>query len=463
MSRVLLVSANTSVEPFPVYPLGMAAVAGALRGRGHEVRQFDPLVEGEGAPAQRAALRAFAPEVVGISLRNIDNVDSFSGEGAWALGTLKERIGWVREETAVPVVLGGAGFSILPEAILDFVGGDYGVVGPGEAACCELLDALGRGGTVPRIWGPGARGGASVAPAPHHDGALVTSYLERGGLLGLSSKRGCPHGCTYCTYPLIEGGRFDAREPAEVADEVQRLRRDFGVTAFFFTDAVFNDDAGHHLSVAEEFCRRGLEVRWCAFFRPAGLGGEAVALLKRSGLFAAELGTDAASDTTLEAMGKGFTFAEVVEAHRNLCAHRIPCAHYVMFGGPGETPQTLEEGLENLGRLEDAVVFAFSGIRLYPGTPLHRRAVAEGVIPPGLSLLHPAYYFSPALATEAMNLRIEEAFRGRPTWIFPPPKAQEQARRLRAMGFKGLLWDHLVWAQWRRRSRGTPGAPTAGE
>lgn len=460
MSRVFLLSANTSVEPFPVYPLGMAAVARAMQRRGHTVRQFDPLVEGEDPAPLRAALREFAPDVVGISLRNIDNVDSFSGESAWSLGALRERVRQIREEVSAPVVIGGAGFSILPEAILEFLGADHGVVGPGEEVGCDLLDALRAGAPVPRIWTSRPQRDAKPIHRPAHDGEVVAAYLERGGLLGLSSKRGCPHACAYCTYPAIEGGAFVLRDPAEVADEVGRLQREFGAISFFFTDSVFNDPMDHYLSVAEEFCRRGLQTRWCAFFRPAGIGGEALALLKRSGLFAAELGTDAASDVALAGLCKGFSFADVVEVDRALSAQRIPCAHYVIFGGPGETEATLEEGLANLDRLEDSVVFAFSGIRLFPGTPLHRRAIAEGIVPADQSLLHPVYYFSPAVDREAMNRRIEAAFRGRPTRIFPPPVGQARAQQLRAMGFRGLLWDQLVLARWRRQSRTAPSAPS---
>ena len=45
MSRIFLVSSNTTVDPYPVYPVGMAIIASALTRAGHEVRQFDFLAE----------------------------------------------------------------------------------------------------------------------------------------------------------------------------------------------------------------------------------------------------------------------------------------------------------------------------------------------------------------------------------------------------------------------------------
>ena len=82
MSRVFLFSANTTMEPYPVYPLGMAVLAGALVGEGHEVHQFDFLAAGGDEERLCRELAEFAPDLVGISLRNIDNVDSFCGESA---------------------------------------------------------------------------------------------------------------------------------------------------------------------------------------------------------------------------------------------------------------------------------------------------------------------------------------------------------------------------------------------
>ena len=45
MSKVFLISSNTAIDPYPVYPLGMALVASALQTGGHHVFQFDLLAD----------------------------------------------------------------------------------------------------------------------------------------------------------------------------------------------------------------------------------------------------------------------------------------------------------------------------------------------------------------------------------------------------------------------------------
>ncbi len=455
MSRVFFLSANVTAEPHPVYPLGMAAVAASLAARGHRVTQHDHLAEGRSPEALAAAVAAADPEVVCLSLRNLDNVDALSPDGGWTLDGARRLVQVIRGATGAPVIVGGPAFSLLPEEILDYLGADHGVVGEGEEAAPALVETLAAGRSAPRL----ARGRRPVdgaeLPTPLLDPKLVAYYLREAGMVGLQTKRGCPHACTYCTYPVLEGRRFRPRPPGAVADDVERLGRDFGVTSFFFTDSVFNDDEGHAVAVAEELLRRELAVRWCAYFRPAGLGPAEVALFRRAGLYAAELGTDAASDAVLDALGKGFGFDEVVAAHRALVDARVPCAHFVMFGGPGETEATVAEGLSNLAALDHAVVFAYAGIRLLPGTALARRAEAEGVLAPGASLLRPAYYHAPGVDPGALAETLRAGFRGRRDRIFPPEEGQKRLDVMRRFGFQGLLWDHLVtYDAPRARSRG---------
>jgi lipid biosynthesis B12-binding/radical SAM protein len=444
MSRVFLLSSNTATEPHAVYPLGMAVVAAGLSKRGHEVRQFDFLAAGGSLPRLRDAVEAFDPEVVGISLRNIDSTDSLSPGGGWHLEFVQELMGALRESTRAPVVVGGPAFSIMPEEILEFLGADYGVVGEGELAFPDLVETLAGGGSAPRMVSGSTPLRPDEMPTPLWDKELVDFYRETSGHVNYQTKRGCPHHCGYCTYPGLEGSRLRLRAPESVADDLERLAREHGVEEVFFTDSVFNDAEGHYLRIAEELIRRNLNLRWCALIRPQRMGRGEVALLKRAGLRAVEFGTDAGSDIPLAELGKGFTFADVLEVNRAFVQEEIPCAHFIMFGGPGETETTVAEGLANIAKLEKCVVFAFSGIRILPNAPLYARAVREGAVSRDAPLLRPVHYFSPNIRVEAMNLAIAEAFRGRRDRLFPPGEAEERLAVMRRFGFRGLLWDRLI-------------------
>ena len=229
-----------------------------------------------------------------------------------------------------------------------------------------------------------------------------------------------------------------------MVEDIKKVKQDFGADSFFFTDSVFNDAAGHYLEVVEKFIKEDVKISWSGFFRPQGIGPDDFKLLIRSGLYALELGTDASSNATLEGLNKKFDFADVIGINEMCVKNEIPCAHFVMFGGPGETEATVEEGLDNLNRLEKCVVFAFTGIRILPGTGMQSLAVRDGILSDNTSLLKPVYYFSPKIKPEAMNSMIAKKFHRRKDRIFPPSEARARMSSMHMFGFKGLIWDRLV-------------------
>ncbi len=445
MSKILLISSNLFVSPYHVYPLGMAVIASALSERGHTLNQFDSIVGDNLEERLRETIRDFSPDFVGISIRNIDNVDSLSRDDSWCLSNEKRMVALIRGCTDAPVILGGAAFSALPEEILDYVGADYGVVGEGERIICDLIETLENGRAAPSILHcPDASlEGAEMCP-PLWKKDLIEFYVSQSGMVNLQTKRGCPYSCSYCVYPSLEGKRFRFREPEAVIDDLERLQTVYNVDTVFFTDSVFNDPGGQYLELADRIILSGLKIRWAAYFRPEGIGYKELEQLKRSGLYAMEVGTDAGCDETLASLKKGFHFEDVIEFNNACIKAEIPSAHFFIFGGPGETEKTLNEGLKNIGLLEKSVVFAYSGARILPGTDLYLRAIREGLLSQKSPLLRPVYYFSPQIDIETMNRTIERESRGHRGFIFPPDKGKMMISAMNTLGHKGLLWDKMI-------------------
>jgi lipid biosynthesis B12-binding/radical SAM protein len=443
----LLISVNRAVIPYPVYPLGVAHLCGAMQAAGHRTTHFDILADG-GEDSLRNHLQETKYDLIGLSIRNLDTVDSSDPSGY--LPEIAETIRLVRELSAAVVVLGGAGFSIMPAELLAFLGADYGVVGEGEGLLVRLADQLVAGRPPEdRILASETR--KELWHQPVFSASSLGYYLDHGGMLNVQSKRGCPYRCTYCSYPFIEGRTMRYRDPEETAEEVIRLGAEHGARFIFFTDSVFNDGRGHFRLVAEALVRRANTIPWCGFFRPQGLSREDLLLMKRAGLAAMEIGTDATSDRTLAALEKGFDFEQVLATNRLAGEAEIACAHFVMFGGPDEDLHTLAEGLANLDKLGRCVVFAFAGIRILPGTSLASRAVAEGVIQAEQPLLEPIFYFSPQLRGVDLNQRLTTAFAGRLDRIYPVSGIIDQLTMLHRLGRIGPLWDYLLHPMMRKR------------
>src|SRR5512139_2117835 len=154
--RVLLIASNTERINMVTLPLGAGLVAAATRRAGHDVTFLDLLNEKDPDAAVRRTIEAARPEVVGISVRNID--DQSRDNPRFLLEQVKPVVETCRACTRAPIVLGGAGYSIFPGAALAYLGADLGVSGDGEAAFPALLERLQAGGDPSDIPGVLVRG-----------------------------------------------------------------------------------------------------------------------------------------------------------------------------------------------------------------------------------------------------------------------------------------------------------------
>lgn len=454
--KVLLISANVTLSPYPLYPLGVSIIAAALTRAGHEVRQADFLQQNSSLESIGREAIEFGPDLVGISVRNIDNVNLLHEQ--YYIQNVKNIVSAVREVSKAKVLLGGAGFSLIPDLILKETGADYGIIGEGEVLAVEFANNAAQG-VYPKetlISSPAKLPGDQI-DAALYDERLLEFYLHSGNIASVQTKRGCTYKCVYCTYPLLEGARIRRRDARVVVDDLELLRDKFKTKYIFFVDSVFNDDEGAYLEVIDEMIRRKVNIPWTAFFKPGGLTDEIVERMKQTGFGAAEVGTDAACDTTLKRMGKSFTFKDVTECNELFMRHGIATSHFFMFGGPGETPETVEEGIRNILGLQKCVAFIFMGIRILPNTPLARLAMQEKLIAPDEGMLKPIYYLSPAVDKQWLEETLTRAFADVRHCVFPPDAMDNSLQVLHKLGYTGPMWDLLLpGRKLRERSRNAP-------
>lgn len=447
MSRIFLISFNTCDYPHEVYPLGLAVVAAALKRAGHDICIYDYLVAERNDDDLITAVEKYHPEFICVSIRNLDDDldSSFLTDNREKFTLFGHLLQKARSLVSAPVIIGGAAFSLMPDVLLDLTDADYGIVGEGENAICSLIEELQNNKKPDRIIYALEYliQGIEIKGA-FYDDSLVRYYYEHSGFINIQTKRGCSFKCSYCTYPSLEGHSFRYRDTNEVIDEISRLKTDLGCDRFFFADSIFNDPAGHYREVVEGIIAANLDIKWTAYFTPYHLKKADILLCKRAGLYAVELGTDAACSTTLAGLNKMFNWQDVVQANDIVTQADLACAHFVVFGGPDETYKTVEEGIENCRQLQNCVVFGNTGIRIYYGTSIYERAQSEGIVNKDTSLLEPVHYFSPNVQKGRVDEMITRDWQKQRHLIFPPEKGKMISQTLKKMyNLKGLLWDQI--------------------
>jgi radical SAM superfamily enzyme YgiQ (UPF0313 family) len=332
------------------------------------------------------------------------------------------------------------------------LGADYGIIGEGERLAA-LLEAIEKGTDPAGLPGVILPGQAAALPKPFDTPVARTLnrfptvtdyYVRHGGMLNLQSKRGCPFRCIYCTYPHIEGHHLRFVAPQEIARTAVELEA-AGARSLFVTDSAFNADPDHSLEVARAFRKAGLTLPWGAFFAPTRLPDDYFQIMADCGLCHVEFGTESLSDTVLSAYGKPFRRQAVLAAHRMARDAGLHTAHYMLFGGPGETPQTLAETLDGVERLDKCAVFMFCGMRIYPHTRLYDLALAEGQIRNGQNLVVPNFYHPPGIDMHHIMEAIQARRRGRLNWIIGAgsPETAAITARMYRKGYSGPLWEYL--------------------
>jgi len=405
-----------------VYPLGIVLLAGSLQGRGYEVSILDMNLEHDPFGAVRQRLLGFKPDVVGLSLRNIDPLANKTSSLIPPFIVTARLAASVMPKATI--IAGGAGFSLFPRRLmLEAPEIHYGIVGEAETSLPLLLASLKNQPLIKglrRRKGVGTMTGSSspcldmshyvrptrslLDPSRY---AGINSYVPA---VGIETKRGCPFHCSYCVYPRLQGSRLRCRFPRDVVDEMETLNKEYGIVRFHFTDPVINYPVDHLGDICREIIRRKLKINWDGFMREDHFHEKNAALYEKAGCECFSFSPDGLGQEALDVLDKRLSTRDILRAARLAARTDVVSVYHFMVNVPGETEKTCEKGIRFLERIYDLHTrkknlgtVVLNNIRILPGTPIEAVARAKGVIGPKTDLLYPTYY----------NPRPFEAFRYR--------------------------------------------------
>jgi len=276
-------------------PLGLAYVAGALLEAGYPVEILDTIGEGFDRlsrhdetrdvvglafDAIRDRIAQAKPDIVGIGIPF-----TIRAESAYRIAGMVKAI-----NPAIKTLVGGIHVTGHANECLGQPQIDYICMGEGERIIIELADAILRGGheaDLARIGGIGYRtadgqphinGRESVVmdldelpqPARHllpYDRYFSAQKVFATGRYGqrfatVSTSRGCPYTCNFCTINILFGRKWRVRSAECVVTEIQALVRDFGVEFIHFEDDNLTLDKQRTRRIGELLIERKVKVTW---------------------------------------------------------------------------------------------------------------------------------------------------------------------------------------------------------
>ena len=405
-------------------PIGLDYIASSVQQAGIDVELLDLGFAEDQTNAIKEYFAAHQPELVGVSFRNVD--DCFWPGADWFVPELRDTIRNIRGMSKAPIVIGGVGFSIFAKSILEYALADFGIRGDGETAIISLVRQLhgakkftevpgliwrenGRVCSNPPSWP------SSISLATARDFIDNLSYFKQGGQCGLETKRGCDRTCIYCADPLAKGTKLRLRDTAEVADEVQSLLSQ-GIDVLHLCDSEFNVPRSHAYAICEELNRRSLgdRVHWYAYMSPVPFDEELAEEMARAGCVGINFTGDSGCPSMLRTYQQQHKKEDITSAVRLCRKNKIAVMIDLLFGGPGETPQTVQETIDFIRKISPDCAGAALGVRIYPNTTMgkivaqkpregtdfniHRKYTGP------IDLLRPTFYISKALGEHPAEL-----------------------------------------------------------
>jgi len=389
MKMLFVIYDNESYMTY--FPLGIAYLASVLRQRGHEICIYNQDVYHYPEEHLVDYLKENHFDVIGVGV--------VAGYYQYRkLLELSQAINSVRDRPFY--VIGGYGPSPEPEFFLRKTQANAVVIGEGEIVLTNLLDALATQRSLSTVRGIAYWEGERVAvnqrerliedvdsiPMPAWDLFPMDYYTlirepcvkptER--IFQVLTGRGCPYSCNFC-YRMDPGVRI--RSPESIIEEMRMLKKDYGVTYFFFSDDLLMTSKRRTIEFCEKVIRSNLNIHFLCNGRLNHAVPEVLNVMKRAGCRFINYGIESLDEEALQRMNKKLTVEQTIKGIENTIDVGIHPGLNIIFGNIGENADSLKKGVEFLLKYNTyAQLRTIRPVTPYPGCPLYYYAIEKGLL-----------------------------------------------------------------------------------
>lgn len=397
-----------------VPPLGLAYLAAALDPHRHEVKIIDAVGENyrQIFTWQEHLLRGMSFDEIldavlpGSRIVGISNLYTFAFLAAVEIA---RRVKARHPETMI--VFGGAHPTVMTRQTLARPEVDFVVLSEGEQTFRELVEAVENGGGWETLDGLAYKRNGEIVvnpksrfvqnldeiPFPRRELLPMQNYFQarephgsanRAHWTTMIATRGCPYGCSFCNTPQIWQRRWRARSPKNVVDEIELLKKTYGIEEIHFEDESLTTSQEWVKDFCRELCDRKLNVIWQTSngVRAESITEETLDLMIASGCTQITIAAESGSHRILkEVMQKRLDLNAVKHAARLAGKKDVHLACYFMLGLPNEMKLDVLRSIKLAVRMAiwgvDEVVFSiYSPL---PGSKLLQKLEREGRVKVG--------------------------------------------------------------------------------
>ena len=354
-----------------------------------EFKVLDSEIRGMSHDEVVEEVASFAPNLIAITATTpvFDSVIQLTGQ-------LKARL------PEAKTVIGGSHTSALPERSLTEAQVDFVSMGEGELAFAQLIGQMKEGdedwSKVNGLAYQDEEGNFEInppatlihnldeLPLPARDlmdnslySPAVTKRVSSGRNTLLTTSRGCPYNCGFCSARIVWTRAVRYHSPQRVIEEMEDCIEKYGIESFYLTDELFTVRKERVLEICGLIIKHQLKVKWTCFSRAERMDQETLEAMKEAGCSKISFGIESGNPEILTKIDKSLDLTDAKRVIDLTNKVGIKTHGSYMFGYIGETEETMRETMD-VAKYLNTEIAAFFVASPLPGTPLYEEALQKG-------------------------------------------------------------------------------------
>lgn len=411
-------SAQANVySKLPMPLLGPIYLGTILRNRGHQVEIYNE----DFYTPDYSKLQA---DVIGISILT---------------STAKRGYEIAKKLSREKLIMGGVHASLLPEEAIQFA--RQVVVGEAEEVIADVIE-----GRIndPIVYG---RPVENLDNLPQPDFSLVKGCGSYPLLMPISTSRGCPFDCSFCSVTKVFGRKYRFRSAENVIKEL--LSR--SANELFFCDDNFtaNPKRTHRLL--------GLMLKhrirnWCCQVRcEIAKDNELLSLMSKAGCKVVCIGFESINPESLKAYEKRQNLEDIINSIRCFHKKRIKIHGMFVLGSDGDSEKTIWDTIkfaikQKIDTIQMSILTPFPGTKIHEMLKMQKRIFTKDWnLYDGQHIV-----FNPKLlSAKELQLNLIKAYRK----FYSLPRSLSMFLKLRLRNAVFNLMGYAIIKEWERRNR----------